>query len=382
MTNFDHGAATAAPTDARIHAFDHLRALAMLAGVLFHAALAYSPLMHGFWPTAYRAQSPWIDAVVWGLHLVRMPLFFVVAGYFTVSLIARRGWSGLLRQRVRRILVPMLVAWPLVHFATAASTQWAVDHVVQPSPFLTMVREWLAMPDPPALPPSTGHLWFLYYLLLFTALAWIVHALDWGRWLARAIPRSPTPLAWILPLLVVPGFLLATAPHPAPESLFPQFWALALYGPFFALGTLLLHRIDWLLSQRRWLWPGLLACVLAYVGFLMQLDHRDAADWGRTASWSIALLQAIVAAWGTLAALIAGLRWLDRASAVMAWLARSSYWTYLLHLPVLFAVQYALLDHALSWPLALVLSCGLTLGICLLSYELLVRRTRLRDWVG
>jgi len=28
------------------------------------------------------------------------------------------------------------------------------------------------------------------------------------------------------------------------------------------------------------------------------------------------------------------------------------------------------------------LSCGLTLAICLLSYELLVRRTRLRDWVG
>ena len=381
MSHLDPGA-VAAPTDARIHAFDHLRALAMLAGVLFHAALAYSPLMHGFWPTAYRAQSASVDAVVWFLHLVRMPLFFVVAGYFTAWLIARRGWSGLLRQRLRRILVPMLVASPLVHLATSASTQWALDHVAHPSPFLSMVREWLAMPDPPAMPPSTGHLWFLYYLLLFTALAWIVHALDWSRWLARAIPPTPTRLAWILPLLVAPGFLLATAPHPAPESLFPQFWALALYGPFFALGTLLLDRVDTLLSLRRWLWPGLLACVLAYVAFLMQLDGRDATDWGRTAPWSTALLQAIVAAWGTLAALIGGLRWLNRSSAVMTWLARSSYWTYLLHLPVLFAVQYGLLDHALPWPLALLLSCGLTLAICLLSYDLLVRRTRLRDWVG
>ncbi len=66
----------------------------------------------------------------------------------------------------------------------------------------------------------------------------------------------------------------------------------------------------------------------------------------------------------------------------MAYLSRSSYWTYLLHLPVLFALQYVLLDHALSWPLALLLSCGLTLAICLLSYELLVRRTGLRHWVG
>ena len=52
MSHLDPGAAPAAPSDARIPAFDPLRALAMLAGVLFHAALAYSPMMHGFWPTA------------------------------------------------------------------------------------------------------------------------------------------------------------------------------------------------------------------------------------------------------------------------------------------------------------------------------------------
>src|SRR3546814_2774664 len=56
----------------RLHYMDHLRALAMLAGVFFHAALAYSPVMNGFFPTADRQTSVWVDAVVWGLHLVRM----------------------------------------------------------------------------------------------------------------------------------------------------------------------------------------------------------------------------------------------------------------------------------------------------------------------
>ena len=36
----------------RIHYMDNLRALAMLAGVVFHAAFAYSPLMHPLWPAA------------------------------------------------------------------------------------------------------------------------------------------------------------------------------------------------------------------------------------------------------------------------------------------------------------------------------------------
>ena len=59
--------AHAAPSAARVHALDHLRALAMLAGVLFHAALAYSPLLHPWWPAADRQHSPVVDALVeWG----------------------------------------------------------------------------------------------------------------------------------------------------------------------------------------------------------------------------------------------------------------------------------------------------------------------------
>ena len=38
----------------------------------------------------------------------------------------------------------------------------------------------------------------------------------------------------------------ASAPHPAPEGLLPQFWALIFYGAFYALGTQLHARPDWL----------------------------------------------------------------------------------------------------------------------------------------
>ena len=106
---------TIPPPDMRIHALDHLRALAMLAGVAFHAALAYSPLVQPFWPSADRQNSPVIDALIWLPHLVRMPLFFLVSGYFTAWLLAQRGMGGLMRQRVRRILLPLLVALPVLH---------------------------------------------------------------------------------------------------------------------------------------------------------------------------------------------------------------------------------------------------------------------------
>ena len=109
----------------RLHYMDHLRALAMLAGVLFHAALAYSPLMQPFFPTADRQSSPLVDVFVWLPHLLRMPLFFTVSGFFAAWIIAHRGPTGLLRQRIRRIALPFIVAWPLVFLAMSAATTWA-----------------------------------------------------------------------------------------------------------------------------------------------------------------------------------------------------------------------------------------------------------------
>ena len=71
----------------RIHSMDNLRALAMLAGVVFHAALAYSPLMHPVWPAADAGRSVVVDAVAWFLHMFRMPVFFAVAGFFAALLV-------------------------------------------------------------------------------------------------------------------------------------------------------------------------------------------------------------------------------------------------------------------------------------------------------
>lgn len=367
------------PAASRVHALDHLRALAMLAGVLFHAALAYSPLLHPWWPAADRQHAPVVDALAWLLHLVRMPLFFLVAGYFAAAVAGRRGMGGLARQRARRILLPFLVAWPLVHFTIAAATGWALANVAHPPPLLLMLREWQAMPDPPAMPPSTGHLWFLYYLLLFGVLHWAGRALELGGLLKRWLAWGPLPVALSLPLLPWTGFALTQAPHPAPEGLLPQFWAIGVYGPFYALGVALHGRLDALEVLRRWLIPAAIACLIAYAAFLLQID---AGLSFREADMRTALLEAVIAGWGTLACLVLGLRTLARPRAWLAYLARSAYWTYLVHLPLLFLIQYALMDLDWPWPAKFAGAVAATLVLCLTSYELLVRRTALRRWVG
>ncbi|TNJ33216.1 hypothetical protein E1B00_13025 [Arenimonas terrae] len=384
------GLATASVTEVaesgRLHYLDHLRALAMLAGVFFHAALAYSPLMSGFFPTADRQNSVWVDGVAWGLHLVRMPLFFLVAGFFAAWLLQQRGGAALARQRLRRILVPFLVAWPLVWVSLSAGIVWAASNVQHPSALLAMVRDWMQMPDPPqGPPPTTMHLWFLYYLLLFGVLHWVLRTFDLGRVGAWLMAR-PAAVLLGLPLLVWPALAAVSAPHPAPESFLPQFWAVVFYGAFFALGTQLHGHPDWLDRLRRhvpWMLP---ACIVLYAAFLWRLSAELPAVANPlvppVASWGVAALEACLAVWGTVLCLLAGRRWLDRPNPVLRYFAQGSYWTYLLHLPLLFAVQYVLMDLEWHWPIKFAVASAVTLAGCLLSYQLLVRHTRLRRFVG
>jgi peptidoglycan/LPS O-acetylase OafA/YrhL len=77
----------------------------------------------------------------------------------------------------------------------------------------------------------------------------------------------------------------------------------------------------------------------------------------------------------TLASLILGKDFLDRANPTIRFVADSSYWVYIMHLPALFFIQYLLLDVNLNLWLELFISTGGTLALGMLTYVLLIRWT-------
>jgi len=105
--------------DPRRHDLDALRAAAMILGIVYHAALS---LAAGFpWfiqdPSANRSLYVFQSWV----HGFRMPLFFIVSGFFTAMLWRKRGALALLSHRFRRVLLPCIVgACTVVPLCTAA----------------------------------------------------------------------------------------------------------------------------------------------------------------------------------------------------------------------------------------------------------------------
>jgi peptidoglycan/LPS O-acetylase OafA/YrhL len=102
---------------------DAVRAFAMLLGIALHAALSFGTIP---WIVQDSHQSGWFDLLFTSVHGFRMPLFFLVSGFFTAMLWRRRGVRALLNQRAMRILLPCLLGLFTIIPAVHVVSYWAM----------------------------------------------------------------------------------------------------------------------------------------------------------------------------------------------------------------------------------------------------------------
>ena len=96
-------------TPPRYHHLDALRGTAMLLGIVLHGLLSF--WHNPFWPAQDVQQHDFYGTAGFAIHGFRLPLFFLVSGYFTTMLWRRRGLGELIIHRLQRILLPLVVGW-------------------------------------------------------------------------------------------------------------------------------------------------------------------------------------------------------------------------------------------------------------------------------
>ncbi|MGH8188051.1 MAG: acyltransferase family protein, partial [Steroidobacteraceae bacterium] len=184
----------------RLHALDAVRALALILGVFFHATMSFLP---GFpvWPVVDVERTPIMGGTFFVLHIFRMTMFFFIAGFFARLALQKRGLAGFIKDRLKRIGIPLLAGWPLMIASIIGIAVWAAVQAtgkIPPAP---------QPPDVPGFFPLT-HLWFLYVLLWLYALALIVRAailrIDRNGPFRRLVDRAVSALApsYFAPLLL------------------------------------------------------------------------------------------------------------------------------------------------------------------------------------
>lgn len=344
---------------------DALRASAMLLIIPVHAAILLAVNGHG---------GSWSTALYWSLHLFRVPMFFVLSGFFLVYMLGRKGLRQTARNRATRIVVPLAIGLvTLVPLLIAVSQMVDVSIVGSGN-----------VPDDSVLAFEPSYLWFLWYLLLVDALAVSAFLLApglvaaGGRLMKKAISR---PLIGIALLGLVTTPLLLAAPgwmvEPSATSLTPELPALGYYILFFVLGATLCANRDLVtrLVADAWRWAACAVAATIPAGALFALHNSGHVGELATVE-SAAMLAYALAVWCTLLALI-GLanRYLTKPRPRLRYVADSSYWIYLSHMPVMVLCIGLAGVLALGTVPAFALVTLASLAFSLLSYGVFVRYT-------
>jgi peptidoglycan/LPS O-acetylase OafA/YrhL len=228
-------------------------------------------------------------------------------------------------------------------------------------------------------PPGTMHLWFLYYLMAFSALGAMLYNVKW----LRLDKLFHYPVLWILgPMVLVPGAFAGGTPLAAPESFMPHWWPFAFYVVFYFGGWCLYGKERLLESWCPYAWYLVMLCVVLYVPYYMWMPVLELKDivagipsqpfWLRCVE---ALFTAYLSTFLTLAALLLGKRYLSRKSGLLSFLADSSYWVYLLHLPIVLFLQTLLVPLAIPVWIKFAIVLAGTLISCFVTYVVFVRYT-------
>ena len=110
---------------ARRHDLDALRAVAMLLGIVLHGLMSFMPGLSVIRDTQ---QAAWVWIVFLTIHGFRMPLFFLVSGFFTAMLWRKRGLKKMLQQRSVRILLPCLLGAVTIVPLDSFVGRWAAGY--------------------------------------------------------------------------------------------------------------------------------------------------------------------------------------------------------------------------------------------------------------
>lgn len=382
----------------RLHALDAIRGFALLAGVGLHAAMSFLP---GFEksgiPIVDNSPSLLLAILFFVIHMFRMTLFFVIAGFFARMLLERDGTAAFVRNRFFRIAMPLFVFWFIVLPPMIVAMVWGAYKKyggVMPGNF-----ESDAQYGQPAFPLT--HLWFLYVLLWlyagFLCVRWMMDRLfDPSRRLrafADSVLQRLVQSRYLIYLLAVPtcaNLMLLPAwiawfGIPTPDqSLIPNLSATIAFTTAFGLGWFVERRRELLaLWQRDWIWH-LVVAVASTIG-CFAIAGASPRYLPLTVDWQVAgyAILYCVGVWSwTFAVFGVALLIHSKPHPVTRYLADSSYWVYLLHMPLVFLLQVMLQDLPLHWTIKFPIVFGVTMLLLIISYHWLVRSTFIGKWLN
>lgn len=379
---------TAATGDNHIHFWDRIRYLVVFCVVVLHGACAYTKHIH-WWYSNSGQTAPLFDLIVAIFDLFIMPVLFLVSGYFALPSLRRHGSGGFLLGKIRRLFLPMVFLTvfyvPIINFIS--SQAWGRNpsgsffaywkHVLLSfTPVCWRVFDSVESAVPYLDDMTPNYLWYLSLLfllmLLFLGLEVFLgrtgkHDTERSRQSGGAMLAVAAAFGVVMVLAMAGLNMLVPFGVWAQASSFLVFQPIRvpLYAGMFFLGVYA-NRHGWFMHRPLpgplWGWIG--GMVLSGFAFIFMVSSTQLfpGTFGRALVLAATRTAFALCMTATLTTL--GFRYWTRTSGVHRLLAKSSYDLYLLHLPLMVALQYGLRFVEMSVYLKFVLAVLCTSVVC------------------
>ncbi len=377
-------------SDARLDYLDAVRSFALILGVIFHASLSFMPIFIG-WAVMDISTSNMVSTFLLINHSFRMELFFLIAGFFSHMKFHQQNLQAFLSSRLVRIALPLIIGWlflrPLIVSAWTMGAESMRGDVNIPNGLSAGVVSLTKLPEGLLL---GTHLWFLYYLLIISLSIILLNnciglhkpinktLIQWGDFIVHWLCNSPFAILVVsAPTAACLWFMNNWGVNTPDKTLVPDIPVYLLYGAFFLFGWFLHRHSSLMTSFAKLTWHKLLlagvaiAVSIALSGFEMQPEHANYTQI------KVAFLLSYAIMMWSLVAITIGVfqRLFSRPRNLVRYIADSSYWLYLIHLPIVLWLQIAFAELPLHWLIKLFCISSLTILISVLLYDALIRST-------
>ena len=357
----------------RLHSLDFLRAFALLMGVILHVLMLFLEPFDGSEP---RLGASII--FIW-IHTWRMPLFMLLAGFFTALSLSKRHTGNYAFNRLIRLGVPLLLLWALIP---------AIDEEASRLFKTPELISWLFYDVPFTF--RLDHLWFLYYLLIFYSTLLLIKVtfpsiysfiLDFELSLRRVLMLWLPILILLSPLNKPTGGIFGEIPITFGEI---HLGSMLFMASFFMIGMQAYKSLKFLenLQQTRFWLPSLIVFSLIPIGLLAWGGVKDEpfAFSGLLELWIVNSLSGSAALLLVLSILGLAMHKISSSGHILRWLVKLSYPIYVFHLMFVISVSGTLMFFGINdW---IVVLLGFASGILfpVIIYYVLIYWTPL-DWV-
>ena len=357
----------------RLHSLDFLRAFALLMGVLLHVLMLFLEPFDGSEP---RLGASII--FIW-IHTWRMPLFMLLAGFFTALSLSKRDTGNYALNRLIRLGVPLLLLWSVIPAIDEGTSELfkipeLISYIFYDIPFTLRL----------------DHLWFLYYLLLFYGVLLLIKTtaplifslvIDFELSLSRVLCLWMPILILLSPLNKPIGGIFGEIPITFGEI---NLGSMLFMASFFIIG-MQAHKSSQFLEnlQRTRFWlPSLIIFSLIPIGLLAWGGVKDEpfAFSGSLELWIVNSLSGSAALLMVLSIMGLAMHKISSSGQMLRWLVRLSYPIYVFHLMFVISVSGTLMFFGINdW---IVVLLGFASGILfpVIIYYAIISWTPL-DWV-